>query len=64
VGPEVNDTTVPLSKLPPQLQALARSWELRNHVAARLDDAGEYIIMKLNHYEPPWVGWSLVNFNA
>lgn len=58
---------IPVSKLPEPLRIRAESWrkEMRNVlIAARLDDAGEYRIMKLRGDEPPWVGWSMVNFNG
>ena len=59
--------SIPVSKLPEPLRSLAESWrkEMRNVIiAARTDDAGEYRIMKLRGDEPPWVGWSMVNFNG
>ena len=60
-----NYSQIGLSKLPEPLRGLAKAWLLRGaRVATRTDDAGEYRIMKLRGDEPPWVGWSMVNFNG
>ena len=56
---------IPLSKLPEPLRDRAKSWRQAGaRVAARKDDAGEYMIMQMRPGEPVWVGWYPVNFNA
>ena len=61
----MNDVTIHVSRLPPDLRTTAELWWAAGwQVAARLDDAGEYRIMKLRPGESPWVGWFLVRFGA
>ena len=60
-----NMVHVDASRLPTSLHTLARSWRQAGaRVAARKDDAGEYMIMQMRPGEPVWVGWYPVNFNA
>ena len=60
-----NMVTIDASKLPTPLRTLARSWRQAGaRVAARKDDAGEYMIMQMRPGEPVWVGWDPVNFNG
>lgn len=60
-----NFAHINLSQLPEPLRSRAESWwGQRARVAVRLDDAGEYRIMKLREGENPWIGWSLVFFHG
>ena len=65
-----NQATIDLEKLPAELQARALAWRNSQwpagsvQVAARLDDANEFRIMRLEHGETPWVGWCLVRFGT
>jgi hypothetical protein len=68
VGAEVthdDHAHIYLSKLPEPMRSRAKSWWGQGaEVAARLDDAGEYRIIKLRPRENPWIGWRLVFFHG
>lgn len=54
---------IAVSDLPEPLRSLAKSWAQLARIAARKDDAGEYMIMKMRPGEGIWVGWSTVYFD-
>lgn len=56
---------IPVSTLPVDVRALAIDMHrYGDRVAARLDDANEWRIMRMRIAEDVWIGWKEINFRA
>ena len=58
-------SSIGATKAGAELRLALNHWQLAIDTHnTNFPDAGEYRIMKLRGDEPPWVGWSMVNFNG